>query len=291
MRPILRPGTHVLRRASGDVQIGLDPATALVLPDREPVRSTLRLLACSAARGEYADASVLDLLERHGLVVDQRDLMPLLGDQQIAPHTAASLARGTGAAARTLRTVRRGTRVLLLGFGHPGAGRLLDDLRDLVEEAGIGGPGDLETSLTCGVLLGIGEPDRELVDGWARAETPYLVVRLTEGRAVLGPFVAPGRTACLRCIDAHCADADPSWPLLVRQYAAASSRDRADGAPEPVDPMLASLAVAWAARDLASYVDGLRPSTWSSTVTVHPTLDRIETRPWLRHPGCCCSWE
>ena len=55
--------------------------------------------------------------------------------------------------------------------------------------------------------------------------------------------------------------------------------------------MLASLAVAWAGRDLTSYVDGLRPSTWSSTVTVHGPLDRIETRPWLRHPGCCCSWE
>ena len=40
----------------------------------------------------------------------------------------------------------------------------------------------------------------------------------------IGPFVVPGETACLRCVDAHCTDADPSWPLLVRQYAAASSR-------------------------------------------------------------------
>jgi bacteriocin biosynthesis cyclodehydratase domain-containing protein len=141
------------------------------------------------------------------------------------------------------------------------------------------------------VLLGVGEPDRELVDSWTRAGTPYLLVRLTEGRAVLGPFVAPGQTACVRCVDAHCADADPSWPLLVRQYASAASRDRADGAPEPLDPLLASLAVAWAARDLASYVDGLRPSTWSSTVTLAGHLSRIEHRSWLRHPACCCSWE
>ena len=291
MRPILRPGTHVLRRATGDVQIGLDPATALVLPDREPVRSTLRLLAGSAARGSYADASVLELLELHGLVVDERDLMPLLADRAISRHTAASLTRSAGSAARAVRTARRRSRVLIRGFGNPAADRLRADLGDLLAEAGIGVREGSQTTLECGVLFGIGEPDRELVDQWTRAETPYLVVRLTEGRAVLGPFVAPGRTACLRCIDAHWSDADPSWPLLVRQYAAASSRDRADGAPEPVDPMLASLAVAWAARDLASYVDGLRPSTWSATLTVHGQLDRIETRPWLRHPGCCCSWE
>ena len=147
------------------------------------------------------------------------------------------------------------------------------------------------TAPDCGVLVGVGEPDRELVDDWTRAGTPYLLVRLTEGRAVVGPFVAPGRTACLRCIDAHHADADPAWPLLVRQYAAAASRDRADGATEPVDPLLAALTTAWAARDLASYVDGQRPSTWSATVTLHPRLEELETQPWLRHPACSCSWE
>jgi bacteriocin biosynthesis cyclodehydratase domain-containing protein len=143
----------------------------------------------------------------------------------------------------------------------------------------------------CGVLLGVGEPDRSLLDGWTRDGTPYLLVRLTEGRAVIGPFVVPGKTACLRCVDAHCTDADPAWPLLVQQYASCSARDRADGAPEPVDPPLASLAVAWAVRDLVSYVDGARPSTWSATLTLDPRLTRLETRAWLRHPECGCSWE
>jgi bacteriocin biosynthesis cyclodehydratase domain-containing protein len=142
-----------------------------------------------------------------------------------------------------------------------------------------------------GVLVGVGEPDRELLDQWTRSETPYLLVRLTEGRAVVGPFVAPGRTACLRCIDAHHTDADPAWPLLVRQYAEASSRDRPDGAPEPVDPLLAALAVSWAARDLAAYVDGTRPSTWSTTVTLHPRPDELESSTWPRHPACSCSWD
>ena len=117
-----------------------------------------------------------------------------------------------------------------------------------------------------------------------------MVVRLTEGRAVVGPFVVPGLTACLRCVDAHHTDADREWPLLVRQYADASSRDRADGSPEPVDPALAALAVAWAARDLTSYVDGGRPSSWSSTAGVRPRPEHARDPVWLRHPECGCGW-
>jgi bacteriocin biosynthesis cyclodehydratase domain-containing protein len=141
------------------------------------------------------------------------------------------------------------------------------------------------------VLVGVGEPDRELLDPWTRAGTPYLLVRMAEGRAVVGPFVVPGTTACLRCLDAHCTDADPAWPLLVRQYAAATAGTRHGGRPEPVDPVLAALAVAWAARDLVTYVDGGRPSTWSATVAIHPQLHRLETRSWLRHAGCSCTWD
>ena len=288
---MLRPGTHVLRRLGGQLQVGLDHGTALVLPDREQVRHTLRLLSASADLAEYADQTTVDLLERHGLVVDEGRLMPLLSDDAVSPHTSAAVVRATGPAAPGVIAARRRSRVEVRTFGHPVAAALHDDFRALAHAAGIRRPTGRETATDCGVLLGVGEPDRELVDSWTRAGTPYLLVRLTEGRAVLGPFVAPGQTACVRCVDAHCADADPSWPLLVRQYASAASRDRPDGAPEPLDPLLASLAVAWAARDLASYVDGLRPSTWSSTVTLHGHLSRIEHRSWLRHPACCCTWD
>ena len=58
-----------------------------------------------------------------------------------------------------------------------------------------------------------------------------------------------------------------------------------------LDPLLAALAVGWAARDLAAYVDGHRPSTWSTTLTLHAGVDALETRSWLRHPGCSCSWD
>jgi bacteriocin biosynthesis cyclodehydratase domain-containing protein len=289
MRPILRPGTHVLRRAGGEPQVGLDPGTAVVLPDREDVHRALGLLASCADLAEYPEPATVELLRGQDLLLDQKDLMPLLAAEDVSPHATAAVARSAGPGAPAVHASRRGYRLECRSFGHPVGAGLAGDLVTLAARAGIRAGTARGTDPRCGLLVGVGEPDRELLDPWTREETPYLVVRLTEGRAVLGPFVAPGRTACLRCIDAHCCDADPSWPLLVRQYAAAASRDRADGAPEPLDPLLAAVAVAWAARDLASYVDGLRPSTWSATVTLHPHLGSIETCAWLRHPGCGCS--
>jgi bacteriocin biosynthesis cyclodehydratase domain-containing protein len=291
MRPILRPGTHVLSRGAGELQLGLDPRGALVLPDSEPVRTSLRLLSASADLEEHTDPSVVDVLDRHDLVLDERALIPLLArDGPVSPHTTAALARSAGSSAPAVHRTRDRWRTQTRAFGHADGMGLRRDFVTLLGAAGLREHRG-RSHPDCGALVGVGEPDRELVDEWTRAGTPYLLVRLTEGRAVVGPFVVPGRTACLRCIDAHHTDADPAWPLLVRQYAAAASHDRADGAPEPVDPLLAALALAWAARDLTSYVDGHRPSTWSATVTLHPRLDELETRTWLRHPACSCTWD
>ena len=104
---------------------------------------------------------------------------------------------------------------------------------------------------------------------------------------MVGPFVVPGRTACLRCVDAHHTDADPAWPLLVRQYAAASlarpRRRRARAGRPAARRARASPGRPATWRRTST---GGRPSTWSATVTLHarprPTL---ETRAWLRHPA------
>jgi bacteriocin biosynthesis cyclodehydratase domain-containing protein len=288
MRPLLVPGAHVLRRHDGSFQVGLDPRDAVVLPDTPAVAALLARLDGSAVRpGERLPASVLD---RAGLLVDERAAIPLLAGAAGATATGctAALLRRHGTRTPTV-VAARAQRVLgPVGFGAPAGAGLVERLCALLDEAG----------LTCsaeepavGVLAGLGEPDRELVDGWMRERVPHLVVRLAEGRATVGPFVAPGATACLRCVDAHHTDADPTWPLLVRQYAEASRRPRRDGTPEPLDPLLAAVALAWAARDLATYVDGGRPSTWSTTLTLDAELTAVETRTWARHPDCGCSWQ
>ena len=288
MRPLLVPGAHVLRRHDGSFQVGLDPRDAVVLPDTPAVTSCLARLDGSAVRpADRVPASVLD---GAGLLVDERAVIPLLAADEGDPATGrtAALLRRHGTRAPIVLATRAQRPIGPFGFGHPVGGGLVARLSGLLGEAGLALSPE---EPAVGVLAGVGEPDRELVDGWMRERVPHLLVRLAEGRATVGPFVVPGATACLRCIDAHHTDADPTWPLLVRQYAEASRRPRRDGTPEPLDPLLAAVALAWAARDLATYVDGGRPSTWSTTLTLDAELTAVETRTWTRHPGCGCSWQ
>ena len=99
MRPLLSPGLHVLRRADGRLQVGLSPATAVLLPDEEGVRRDLHRLS----RGE-ADAAEIP-----------ESLKPLL-------RTPPGPATG---------------RVLIAGFGHRAGASLSTRLRALLETAGL----------------------------------------------------------------------------------------------------------------------------------------------------------
>jgi bacteriocin biosynthesis cyclodehydratase domain-containing protein len=249
-RPLLAPGLHVLRRGDTRLQVGLVRDRAVVLPDTEPVR---------------------------------RDLRRLLGGEILTDAEVPAAVRPLLAASPS----RTNAKVRVVGFGHPSGEPLRNRLRGLLTASGLS-PG--RTRYDIAVIAGVGEPSRDLVDPFVQASTPHVLVRLVEGHAVVGPFVAPGQTACLRCLDATATDDDPSWPLLVEQYASACSRDRRDGTTEPVDPALAELACAWAVRDAASYVQGHRPSTWSATVKLDPLLHDIVATAWLRHPACGCTW-
>jgi len=292
MRPILRPGTHLLSRTDGTLQLGLDPAAAVVLDDSPTLRSALL--------GTRTEESGLTELHEAGLVVDERTVLPLLAEGRTGgvPRAAASaLARSAGCGAPEAAARREGCTVEVVRFGHPAATSLVGGAERLLATSGVRSAGGTTgrrpgrgRAPRLGLLVGAGEPDRELADRWLRQGVPFVVVRLVEGRAVVGPFVDPGRTACLRCIDAHHTDSDPDWPLLVRQVAEACRRDRADGVPEPVDPALGEVAVAWACRDLLTHLDGGRPTTWSATLALDADLGGIEHRPWRRHPECACSW-
>ncbi|HET6166643.1 MAG TPA: TOMM precursor leader peptide-binding protein, partial [Marmoricola sp.] len=142
---------------------------------------------------------------------------------------------------------------------------------------------------THALVLGVGEIDRGDLDTLVRDRIPHVVVRVVEGTAVVGPFVDPGHTACLRCLDAHAAMRDPRAATLPTLHARAAA-DRRDGVAEPVDSALATLAVAWAVRDLVTHVEGDRPSTWSATVRLAAGLRSVVQTEWLRHPACGCGW-
>jgi hypothetical protein len=272
MHPLLLPGTHLLRRDADTVQPGLEarcvlPATGVDLPT---------LVRAGAAA---ADDGAL------------RAALPSAGQENAwHRHTVAALARRTGNDLAASLEARRQVQVDVVAYGHPMGALLAADVSRLLAQSGIVQPPTAPSGRLLKVLIGVGELRRELVDPFVRSEVPHLVVRLVEGSALVGPFVVPGETACLRCVDAYLTERDPAWPLLVEQHARASEHDRPDGIPEPVDATLAAVAVGWAARDAATYAEGARPSTWSTTIRLPPRLDDVDVQAWPAHPHCGCAW-
>lgn len=255
-RPHLAPGLRVVPRGHDHLQIGLYDGRRLVLPRTESVdRALALLLERQAVEEDPAVMAVLDHLDEHGL----------------------------------------------LGWGRPGdadrpavsvLGRLevpgLPDVVELLAAVGLS-----TTPVAVGadavIVLSAGELDRARLDPLIRSRTSHVVVRLVDGGAVLGPFVVPGTTACLRCVDAHQSVHDPDHVAVTARYARATQRRRPDGIPD-VDPALAAVAFAWAVRDVVAYLDLREPSTWSRTVVLSPDPARRDEHGWLRHPLCGCCW-
>ncbi|MXG91657.1 hypothetical protein [Nocardioides flavescens] len=252
---LLVPGLRLLRRDERHLQVGLDAPHAAVLPDSPGVRRLLGDLAAGAPLSTLDDQTgrALASLVRAGLLV--------------------------GADAEAAQTAARARCAVHLDVPPD----LEATARDLTERSGLGAPVAGEASVA--LVWTCGEPDRERLDAWMRSATPHLpVAELPGGEVRLGPYVDPGRTACLRCVDAHLRERDPRRDLLVAQHA--------DGDPlRPLapDPALRTLALGWAVRDLALAAVGDEPSTWSAVVTLGET--EPERTAYRRHVHCGCSWD
>lgn len=287
-RPLLRPGVRVCRRSAGELQVGLDPALRVAVPDTAEVRAALDALALGEvpSPGGHTVVRLVTRLHERGLVVDGDAWLTAVGtagsSEAAASLTAAVAEHGPEAGAVLAR--RRATGVLVDDLGLPAAA---ERLRTLLDHAGVGEGDDLVV-LVCGE-----EPDRDLVDHWMREDVPHVLLTSSEGVLRLGPFVDPGRTACLRCLDAAASQRDPRHALVVQQYADAPARPPglpgAAGLPAPLPADLLDVAVGHLARDVTRWVDGRLPRTWSATVRLDDGLD-LSPVPLPRHPGCGCAW-
>ncbi|MEJ7831504.1 MAG: hypothetical protein WKF79_01190 [Nocardioides sp.] len=267
-RPTLRPGLRVVRRDVASLQIGVDPPHRMILPDQPCVRRMLAELE-AGRQPVVSEPDAVRWLVRlvdAGLVVDVEP-----GGSAVAQF---------GGDARRRVAARAHARIGVMGSVTLGrAARTALGMAGLVPTE----PGpDSDVVL---VAAG-GEPVRGLLDNLVRDGVPHLVLTASAASIRLGPFVAPGRTACLRCVDAHLAEPDPRRPLVIEQVARAIEENN----DEPHDPLLLALALAWAARDLTRYVEGDEPSTWSSTVDIG-AREAPHCQVWSRHPHCGCSWD
>lgn len=292
-RPQLLPGAGIYRRDDQHLQVGLAAPRRVVVADHPEVRALLRSLEAPAS---YAAApagplpaaalSALAALSAAGLLVDADEVDDCLreardGGGADEAGVAAAFCEAPLDAPRRLRERAR-ARVQVLGETGTCA-----EVVGVLRESGVGVPSRGAEPPDLALLVGA-EPDREQVDDLVRDQVPHLLVTAHLDTYVVGPFVVPGRTACLRCLDAHAGDSDPRRALVLAQHA---QRARAPmTTPEPSDPALRRLAVAWAVRDVVRHLDGERPSTWSATTTLGPDLAPARS-VLLRHPHCGCAWD
>lgn len=255
----LWPGLRVTERRDGWLQVGLHPGRRVLLRDTPGVRRLLDQLSGGTTTGHDSDAPDTDL-ELHALEV---------------LHGAGLLVRAEELAARRQRRTEWPIGLWLPAEWEP-------KVRGLVEEAGLVlAPQDRAVRVW---LVGSeGETPRSAVEDLIRREQPHLLVATVGHRVRLGPFVEPGRSACLYCLDAHGADRDPAQLQITLRH---TGRDPLEPAP---DPALRDLALAWAVRDLITYIDGAEPSTWAATIEVGVGL-RPDRTPLPLHPRCGCNW-
>lgn len=267
----LRPGLTAVRRDDGHLQVGIDPPLRVVLRDQPDVRRVLDALrrGKSPAPGPTTTA-VLRALDAAGALV-------VRAEAATAGLPAATVDAGWawhGAEAGHRLDARRSAQVSLDAPPEAGAAvrRLLHDAGLRVVDSGLG---DVHLLLDHGVVA------RGRVDECMRTGTPHLVVAGESGGYAVGPFVVPGASPCLRCDDARRAEVDPRRPLVVEQLARVAA--------PAGDPVALALAVAWAVRDVATWVEGDRPATWGGSVVLGPS-GPAETRSITRHPHCGCAW-
>ncbi len=134
------------------------------------------------------------------------------------------------------------------------------------------------------VIAADDEPDRSAAIELVRDGIPHLVVGVRETVGVVGPFVIPGSTACLHCLDLHRTDLDPRWPALLAQ---ANTVVCADSAEVNLSTLVASLAVL----HVLNYLDGGEPPSVNGTLSAGLPDGAVRRRSWLPHRQCGCTWE
>lgn len=289
MRPIVRPGLRLLRRDLRTWQLGAEWPGVAALVDSPAVQAVLEgvdgfrdldgvVLAAEADGVSAATArSALDVLVRAGVLVDQAELKPPSLDD--AAWAALWLLAGPRDTASTLHRSRLRTTVHV-----DGTGRLADLLRRLLAEEQLSMVRSADRA-TVMVLASDHEPSRDAADDALRREVPYLCLGMRDLVGLVGPFVVPGRTACLRCVDLGRADLDPSWRTLVDSLQLTS----ASVAPAATPSQLATVA-GYAAQEITLWASGAQPVSCDHVVEIPFGLGEIQTLGYLPHPQCGCGW-
>ena len=298
-RPGLRPGLRLLR----------DTAGALVLADGDRLQpldsmagALLQRLEGSGLPHETdvlgpspgAEAlSTWQRLWRTGVVVDVelparlvRDLDGVARAAALPEATALVAEDPVGAERRWHR--RRTTTVVVVGRGATAAG-----LVRLLGRAGLdvtaGAEGERRRDPDVTVLSYDHEPPTDSVERLMREGLVHLVAGMRSVAGHVGPFVRPGSTPCLRCVDLTRSHTEHGWAAL-REQLSRPPGSRAGTAASPASASVTAATVALAGAEVLAVADGRTPATAAATAVFRPDEPLPALRTWPAHPLCGCTW-
>jgi hypothetical protein len=253
------------------------------------------------------DRSVLSALARS----ERERLAPDLGSLSLVRHDGGLPAAGH----------RRATRVLVAGGGRVGAplaamlaaAGVVVDVHDghpaSAQDCGVGGldlddigrgrgaavreriaalipscAADTGATPDLVVLAPSRPAELEVALEQLEPNTPHLLAQVRDTVGVVGPFVLPGRTPCLRCCELTRTDLDPGWPALSAQLACPTHHR------EACDGPLAVMVAAQAALQVLLLIDGTAdPAALGGTLELALPDWRWRRRSWPSHPACGCG--
>jgi bacteriocin biosynthesis cyclodehydratase domain-containing protein len=270
------------------LQLGLDWPGLCTLRETPALRAVLAavdgfrdlqgvVLAAANAGVDPEDArAALEVLIDCGALVDQANCRRL--DTPESSWTSWWLLAGPERCAADIVAERQLHHVRI-----DGTGQVADRVGSLLTAAHVPWSVDADAPDLV-VLASDGEPSRSLADSSMRHAVPHLWAWVRDVVGVIGPFVVPGVTGCLRCADQAWADVDPAWPTLLEAAAARQP------VVVPCDPLLAALVGAWAAQEVAVWASGLRPQTFSAVIEVPQGFGNVDRQGLELHPRCGCGW-
>jgi hypothetical protein len=265
-RPLLARG--------GAVQIGWGPETAVLLDPPPGVSPTRLAAAMRLLDGRHSRQQLLWGVEALGV--------PWAGFEEVL----AALLRG-GFARKKPPAREAPPRVRVHGEGPLAAelGSQLSAAGAAVSHSALFPTNTEVRQWAVDFVVLAGEPvvDRRLVAELVALGLPHLHTYVRDDRAVVGPLVLPGKSACLGCVELVRAELDPEWPALARQLA--GRRGRANRA---------TLAAA-AAFALPQVAAGCAPeapgpgSLANATLEVDAAAGTVIRRHWPRQADCVCA--
>ena len=114
---------------------------------------------------------------------------------------------------------------------------------------------------------------------WLRRDVTHLPVVFSDSAIAIGPFVVPGVTACLYCLQRFASDADPAWPAIASQLW---------GRWSPADTeLMASEAAAIVTREVVGRL-GAPARGRSDQLVIDAATGVRSRREFDIHPECGC---